>query len=474
MPTPASTALRPVCDRTREREVEHQPVHRHDHERHEQRAAQARQRAAPPGRRAAPRRGRPTGARRAASGRAAPRTRPTPRRRGTATPAPAAAYAATSAPDGRDRAATSPRRAGRSRRPEVAGPLEHDHVPRRRREPVQRGVPRDARRATPRTAAPARRARRGPSPNGGKHRPVRTPATSAAPRRVQLGSRATRRSCGVTRRRRCHEISAVLAELPSLSASWRSGSTRKHDWHRNSPGRRGTIASGPRRARRRRLVVLDLLFVVLERRLRGALLEQRVERRLDVVGVELLVEVDAVLVVVLVARWPRRRGGGRRVVGDHGAPGPRGSSSTRRRPGRRRRPRRRGPRRPRGRRPRASSSSSSVFVFFELVVAHQGSAASTGTQVRGSRARSITPRPLAVATQTAMSPRFPASDDGPGARTGKWGAQETVGATGWPGLLSGRVIAAFSTWSPGPPPVASPSPSIAAAGDRRPGGRGRV
>ena len=43
------------------------------------------------------------------------------------------------------------------------------------------------------------------------------------------------------------------------------------------------------------LVVLELFFVVLERGAGGALLEQHVERLLDVVGVQLLVEVEDVV-----------------------------------------------------------------------------------------------------------------------------------------------------------------------------------
>jgi hypothetical protein len=48
------------------------------------------------------------------------------------------------------------------------------------------------------------------------------------------------------------------------------------------------------------VVVLDLLFLVLERRFRGALLEQGIEGGFDVVGVQLLVEVEAFFVVVFV------------------------------------------------------------------------------------------------------------------------------------------------------------------------------
>ena len=82
------------------------------------------------------------------------------------------------------------------------------------------------------------------------------------------------------------------------SASWWRGSTRKQLLHRNSFSRRGTILVPPSP----RLVGLVVLVLVLfEARGDGALAQHDVERLLDVVGVELLVEVDDVVLFVLVS-----------------------------------------------------------------------------------------------------------------------------------------------------------------------------
>src|SRR5215207_1900181 len=156
----------------------------------------------------------------------------------------------------------------------------------------------------------------GPSPTGGKHRPVRTPATSAAPSRVQLGLargaagvRCDTGAAGVTR------SGAVVAVLPCRIGE---AAERQQQEARLAQELVGASGHDPRRAVGPVVTVafllLDLLLVVLERGARGPLLEQRVEGCLDVVGVELLVEVDHALLVVLVLG--RGRGGG--LVGDHG------------------------------------------------------------------------------------------------------------------------------------------------------------
>src|SRR3954454_13929046 len=158
----------------------------------------------------------------------------------------------------------------------------------------------------------------GPRPTGGKHNPVRTPATIAAPRRIQLGrTRVWSTSCIDS----CIDAGgdasvirsgAVVAALP--------GGVGEAAERQQQEARLAEELVGASRHDTRRAVdpvvtvaflLLELLFVVLEGGAGGALLEQRVERRLDVVGVELLVEVDDALFVVLLV------GGGRGVVGHH-------------------------------------------------------------------------------------------------------------------------------------------------------------
>ena len=105
-------------------------------------------------------------------------------------------------------------------------------------------------------------------------------------------------------RRGAHSQSRQRSFSPR--ASWLSGFTRKHDRQRNSSSRRGTT-----RAETSPLLVgLEVLVFEVVRlflepiRLR-ALVEQHVERLLDVVGVELLFEIDDVVVFLFGALLDR-------------------------------------------------------------------------------------------------------------------------------------------------------------------------
>src|SRR3954466_15535359 len=151
----------------------------------------------------------------------------------------------------------------------------------------------------------------GPSPTGGKHSPVRTPAARAAARRTQLHCTQVRIDTGVAGVTESGAVVAVLTRGIGEASEGQQEEARlaqelvgasRHDTRR-SVGPVVTVA----------FLFLELLLVVLERRARRPLLEERVERRLDVVGVQLLVEVDDALLVVLLLGGAFDDG-----IGDHG------------------------------------------------------------------------------------------------------------------------------------------------------------
>ena len=87
----------------------------------------------------------------------------------------------------------------------------------------------------------------------------------------------------------------------SLSASWLGCLTRKHDRHTNSPGRLGGIRDpGSARSSVSSSSLLVVLLLV-EETAGGALQQQHVEGLFDVVGMELLFEVEGLVVLVLLA-----------------------------------------------------------------------------------------------------------------------------------------------------------------------------
>ena len=134
-------------------------------------------------------------------------------------------------------------------------------------------------RATRRTAGRARRTR---AARG------RTAAGSTAS--SSAGRRPRRRGARPSPARSSHAQSRQIMRFSS--ASWWRGSTRKQLLHRNSFSRRGTILvpASPR------LVGFVVVFLfVFEAGRDGALAQHDVERFLDVVGVQLLVEVDDVV-----------------------------------------------------------------------------------------------------------------------------------------------------------------------------------
>ena len=168
----------------------------------------------------------------------------------------------------------------------------------------------------------------GPRSNGGKQSPARMPAAKATPSLAQ-------RNSALRQLRRSRRRTAVPCRR-DVAAGGR-GSTTGRGTRRRDAGR--CACSAIPSFIDIDLVVLELFFVVLERGAGRALLQQDVERLLDVVGVQLLVEVDDVVFLVLGGL-----GGGR--------PQPRCRRSRRRRELRGARRCRRRPRRRAGRRPR--------------------------------------------------------------------------------------------------------------------------
>src|SRR5689334_16815558 len=150
----------------------------------------------------------------------------------------------------------------------------------------------------------------GPRSNGGKLMPATQPATSATTRRphgapTRVAGAGDDDSTVVS----SGAVVAILTIFVGETPEWKNEEAGLAQELVGTAGHdaRGTVAPVVDVD----LLVLQLLLVVLERRARGALLEQDVEGLLDVVGVEFLVEVEDVVVFVLGGL-----GGG--VVGDDG------------------------------------------------------------------------------------------------------------------------------------------------------------
>ena len=137
----------------------------------------------------------------------------------------------------------------------------------------------------------------GPQSSAGNARARSSPEATAADRARQEWVSAARRAAHSQSRQRSF----------SPRASWLSGFTRKHDRQRNSSARRGTTrADAVTRLVGLEILVLELVRLLLEAIGGGALVQEHVERLLDVVGVQLLLEVDDVVVLVLGALVDRR------------------------------------------------------------------------------------------------------------------------------------------------------------------------
>ena len=251
----------------------------------------------------------------------------------------------------------------------------------------------------------------------------------------------------------------------SGSASRRSGSSRKHDWQRNSSGRRGTIRAGPSaRSSPSRLVLLELVLVVLERGAGGPLLRaarraaprrrrggaprrgrRRPPRRPPPRSSRSAVAVSSVTTGTGTSTWASS------ISSSSSSMSSRLVVDRRRR--RRGRPRR-GLRRPaRVRRLRILRRSSGLRAIDRV-----GTRRGRGRQRRG--AEYNTAPAWQVATQTRSGCRGYSRDACPARSRGAVGAADAeveggprrpLGPLAGPGCRAARVIAAFSTWSPEPP-----------------------